>query len=135
MSFTKVPCGQTKSCRANVFVIDGKRFVYNGTELKEHDCVAFEQSRKSSLPTEVFVGVWKNANTGRIRYVGPFKKERQARTEPDSHNYWILIEVKGAIPRWETMEDDFTIYRRKIYGNTVKEIQHVSAEADKEATP
>lgn len=113
-SIDRVACVESDRCNAKVWYIDDKPFSL-GTDkvLRQHKCAA---TPPSSLPEKIFVGVWRNKITKRVRYTGPFKTEWSARKEPDDRAPWELISVLHATPDWAEMDDHTTIARRIGYG-------------------
>lgn len=105
----KIPCKESESCRARVWYINNQPWSLNSSnkELEEHKCWTYPVS---SFPSDIFVGVWKNDNSGNIRYGVPQKKEENARKPPDNHGKWTLQRVLHSKPDWVPLPDTITTY-------------------------
>lgn len=106
------PCREADFCNAKVWYIDGVPYTLTSNQqvLDPHVCY---QVPLSSFPETVYVGVWKSLRTGRTRYVGPTKKEENARKAPENYEarVWELQRVMCATPEWSEMEDKETTYK------------------------
>lgn len=108
--YNRETCRETEHCNGKVWYINGAPFglAKDGKSLTYHKCFHVPPS---AFPTTVYVGLWKNPNTGRTRYVGPTKTERNARKAPDNFGTWEFIGVMHCTPEWTEMEDKTTTYK------------------------
>lgn len=119
-SLTKEPCKENIHCKAKVWYIDGKPYSVSRDQksLDLHEC---KSTPESTFPEKIYVGVFRNENTGRVRYVGPTKKEENARKVPDSYRRWKLVEILMCAPEiWTPLEDTSTVYVSGAYGRRTR---------------
>lgn len=111
----KIPCDRSPTCTSKVWDINSAYWVLDSSskQLVEHKCT---ERPISVFPETIYVGVWKNANTGTTRYGVLNKKEENARKPPDNHTDWIFQHVLCATPDWKEMEDKTTTYHTSSYG-------------------
>lgn len=109
MELERVKCDKSATCHSKVWLINGDSWVLdNATKhLVEHKC---RDRPMSAFPETVYVGVWKNAKTGTIRYGNLNKREENARKPPDDHTEWIFLHVLCAVPDWKELPDKTTTY-------------------------
>lgn len=102
-------CRESEYCKGKVWYINDTPYnlSQDNRSLKPHTCF---NSIVSEFPETVYVGLWKSLSTGRTRYVGPTKKEENARKAPDTYSEWMFLGVMHAKPAWTEMEDKTTIH-------------------------
>lgn len=100
--YIDVPLEEVKP--ENVYYVNAKH------ELVPHVCTIMNASGR---PGYVYLGVFKNSRTKRIRYMGPFRTRKQAEKAPkddkldpkrrgSTQTEWTLVETLVAKPAWKT---------------------------------
>lgn len=109
-------CREDVLCRTKVFYLptpgEGNPvtpFALKGDELVPHVCRVVPGAE---FPDALFLGIWRNTRTDRLRYQGPAKKLDNALRNPEPSNrvdgvqVFELVEVKWCEPDWQTFKLD-----------------------------